>query len=336
MWFDVPHHPQFWFHYKQPVVRALLWVLLSPNLLVKPRGNASLVAQEWGWQIFVRHQPWFQALDANPQPLLDWLARKPSWLLGVRFENLLIFLFQYLRKQGDIKDFYHHIAIEDAQCTRLGELDLVFLSADTQSVTHWENAVKFYLLRPEQFGVERLCGVNGGEWLEHKITHLFSRQLGISNMPEARISLAQHCTGLRKQDLTQMQRQAYIKGALFYPLNGGGLNQKEQQQLNPQSLRGRWCYANEFHLVDPLQSGRWLKISKLDWIVPQFYPYHDDDLLRPNEMQIVINSHFRQSKRSLMLAHFKLDETTQQWYECERLVVVHPLWPTYRDQRTED
>ncbi len=315
--------------FKQPIVRALLWVLKSPFLLASSQGSAELVASNWGHKIIQKHRQWLLDLDQNPQPLLDWVNEKPSYLLGVRFEKLLLFVFRYLQQQQDIDKLHHQLVIEDEARTTLGELDLLFQDKQTRQYYHWENAVKFYLLRGDCFGFERLVGVNGGDWFSRKMEHLFARQLGMSRTPEGRMGIAR-CFQLDSPQQLDLRRQAFVKGAIFYPLDGSVLNHEEQQQINPSCVRGRWCYADQFHLADPQQRGRWRSVSKLEWIVPQFYPYHDDNLLKPNEMQIKIKSHFLQSRRSLMLVHFLLDEETQLWVENERLVLVDKLWPGYK------
>jgi len=187
------------------------------------------------------------------------------------------------------------------------------------------------LFRPQEYSFERWVGPNAGDWLQRKIEHMFLRQLGISNTPEARMVL-QDCFS-KNQYETDLNRLAFIKGFLFKPLGHVyDYNHEEMDLINPASEIGWWGYSDQFHLADPEQRGRWRVIEKLDWIVPQLYPYQDDDMLKPNEMSMKIKHHFSQSKRSLMLAQFDLDETTQMWVEKGRGVLVDKLWPTYKKE----
>jgi hypothetical protein len=322
---DIPFYLQF----KNKHVRALVWILKSPGLLNKPMGNSSLlVGKLWGEQVLENCYEWLLELDNNPTPLLEWINKKPSFRLGVRFELLLLFLFQHLQQQNHIDKLQFNVPIYDENHVTLGELDIVYYDVKQQQRFHWENTVKFYLFCPQEYSFERWVGPNSGDWLQRKLEHLFMRQLGITNTIEAKMVLADCFT--KQQNETTLKRMAFIKGYLFKPLGSNSrFNHEENDLINSLCQMGWWGYSDQFHLADPEQTGRWRVIEKLDWIVPQFYPYHDGDLLKPNEMSIKIKYHFSQSKRSLMLAHFYLDETTQLWVEKSRGVLVDKLWPSY-------
>ncbi|MFK5983858.1 MAG: DUF1853 family protein [Pseudomonadota bacterium] len=317
----------FYLQYKNKYVRALAWIIKSPMLLSQPLGKTSqLVESQWMDRL---PNNWLSELDKNPETLIAWINKKPSYRLGIRFEALLIFLFKQLEQQGAIKNLHYNLPIYSENRQTLGELDIIYFDKEIQQRFHWENAVKFYLFQPQEYSFERWVGPNGGDWLQRKLEHLFTRQLGITNIIEAKMALSDCFTP--EQNETVLNRMAFVKGILFKPLvNNGSLNHEEKQFINPQCQLGWWAYKEQFHLVDPEQRGKWRVVDKLDWIVPQVYPYQDDDMLKPNEMSMKIKYHFLQSKRSLMLALYYLDEISQQWVEQDRGMIVDRFWPKYR------
>lgn len=319
----------YYLQFNNKYVRALAWILKSPMLVNKSLGQKSqLVDSHWGHLL---SSEWLHELDQQPEPLLKWVHKKPSYRLGIRFELLLFFLFKQLEDQKSIENLHCNLPIYNENKQTLGELDLIYFDIEKQQRFHWESTVKFFLFQPQEYNFERWVGPNGGDWLQRKLEHLFSRQLGITNTIEAKMVLSKCFT--KEQSETPLNCMAFIKGALFKPLlNNGPLNQEEQQLINSQCQTGWWGYSDQFHLADAEQKGRWRVVDKLDWIVPQFYPYHDDEMLKPNEMSMKINYHFSQSKRSLMLAHYYLDEITQQWVEEDRGVLVDKLWPLYKSR----
>jgi uncharacterized protein len=322
----------YYLQFNNKMVRALAWILKSPGLLSMPLGSSSqlvssqLISNNWAEGL---SDEWLLELDKQPDALLEWVNKKPSYRLGIRFERLLLFLFQKLQQQNLIENLNYNIPVYDESHRTLGELDIVYFDRQKQQRFHWENTVKFYLFRPEEYTFERWVGPNGSDWLQRKLEHLFLRQLGITNSPEGKMTLSA-CFS-KEQNETLLNRMALIKGYLFKPLETKcNFNHEESDLINSLCESGWWAYSNQFHLADPEQKGRWRVIDKLDWIVPQFYPYQDDEMLKPNEMSLKIKYHFSQSKRSLMLAHFHLDEVTQTWVEKDRGILVDKLWPSYK------
>jgi hypothetical protein len=325
----------FYLQFKNKHVRSLVWVLKSPNMLAKSLGkNSQLVDHNWGSSIIESSMQWLKDLDDNPQPLLEWINKKPSYRLGIRFEALISFIFQHLVKQQSIDNFSANIPIYDEAHKTLGELDLVYYDTQLKQRFHWENAIKYYLFNPKEYSFERWVGPNGADWLERKLDHLFSRQLGISNTIEAKIALGDCFT--KDQNKTELNKRAFIKGYLLMPLSLPNLievpfNHEEKELISKTCLKGYWGFSDQFHLADPEQKGRWRMIEKLDWLTPQVYPYQDDDMLKPNEMSMKIKFHFMKSKRSMLIAHFLLDEETQLWLENKRVMIVDKLWPSYKE-----
>ncbi len=340
--------------FKNKHVRSIAWILRSPSMLsFNPisdddialrasdknyvnsefsfKQQDKVIPSPWGEEVYQKNIDWLMHLDENPQPLELWLEKYRSYRLGVRFEQLVAFVFLHLQETGFIENFATNLPIFDEKKQTLGEIDLLFYNPEKRQREHWEIAVKYYLFRPDQFNFDRWCGANGADWLRRKVDHLFVRQLGIDNTFEAKRVMHQHFS--EQQNSLALNSSAFFKGMLFYPLNHDvKLNFEERSLINSDVQTGWWTYPDKFYQADPQQVSKWKIIEKLNWIVPQFYPYQDDDLLTPKEINLMIKRHFSQSKRSLHVARFRLDEQTQFWLEKERGFIVDPLWPSYKKE----
>ena len=179
--------------YVNPHVRALVWSLISPGLVREAAVYPACVSQQWCQQIYAKLQPFLQQLDQEPGPLIKWLEQYKSWRLGIRFEAYWSFILEQLQKQTEIKRYESHIQIQKIDLHKtyqqtLGEMDFVFLDK-LKRLNHLEIAIKFYCLKPDEFGFERLIGPNSSDWLERKLEHLFNKQLPLSNTPEGQDKL---------------------------------------------------------------------------------------------------------------------------------------------------
>ena len=147
--------------YKHSLVQELAWVLHSPPLLSGP----PCAADAWLEQALAHSEAWLLELDANPEPLRQWIGELSSHRLGKRFEGLLYFWL------------HHHPAFTvhgtGLQVTEggktLGEVDAVFTDDATGAAYHWEAAVKYYLAT-ERDGVHEWIGPNGNDTLAQSST----------------------------------------------------------------------------------------------------------------------------------------------------------------------
>ncbi|MBF0264525.1 MAG: DUF1853 family protein [Gammaproteobacteria bacterium] len=317
------------FTHKQ--VRALVWILRSPSIVSNTYTESKSVIncdQAWGEKLYQDHYDWLFELNQNPSELENWLEQLRSFRLGIRYERLIIFFFKYLEKKGIISEFTHNLPIYDEKKISLGELDMIYYDHESNKRVHLELSVKFYLFRPEEFNYHRFCGPNGQDWLLHKTEHLFSRQLFISNSVEGKFTLDQHFS---EQLSTGLDKKLLIKGALYHPLGHElRLNDEENELINENVLTRWWTRPDYFYQADTNHIGRWIIIDKLDWIVPLYFSYQEENLLTAKEMTIYIKRHFSQSKRSIHLAYFKLDEESQLWIEEGRGFIVDKYWPDYK------
>jgi len=312
-------------------VRALAWVLRSPSIISTQYTDSKSVLncdQSSGEKLYQQYDEWLCELDKNPSELESWLNQLRSYRLGIRYERLIIFFFQYLQKIGVISELTHNLPIYDDKKISIGEFYILYFDHVSDKRIHLELSVKFYLFRPEQFNYHRFTGPNGQDWLLHKTEHLFSRQLFLSNSIEGKLTLNDHYN--EQSSNKEIDRMLWMKGILYHPLGHDlSLNDEEKSLINADVLKGWWTTPEYFYQADTQHIGRWLILEKLDWIVPLFFPYHEDKLLTAKEMTMMIKRHFSQSKRSLHLAYFKLDEETQLWIEEGRGFIVDKYWPEY-------
>ncbi|NQD95018.1 DUF1853 family protein, partial [Pseudomonas sp. CrR25] len=192
---------------RQPVVRDLAWVLLSPPLLSTtpwPQRHP-LSASHW------RQAPgaladWLLHLDRDDAALLTWLAQSSVRRLGLYYERLWQFA---LHAAPGIELLAANLPIRQSGHT-LGELDL--LLRDDEGVHHLELAIKLYL-GPEQGSGEQpteWLGPGSHDRLDIKLDHLSQHQLPLSARGEARAALAE-------LDLAHAQAALWLGGYLFYP-----------------------------------------------------------------------------------------------------------------------
>ncbi len=323
-------------HYKDPQVRALVWSLISPGLVTESGEYPANVSQHWCQQIYKTIQPFLEQLDKDPVPLTQWLEAHQSWRLGIRFEAYWAFILEQLQNQSEIVRYISHIQILDHIKQTKGEMDFVYqqtIGQKEQQLNHLEIAVKFYLLKPDEFGFERLIGPNGCDWYERKLEHLFKKQLPLSDTQDARNKLAELFSLSAKKDAEQIacRQQGIIKGMIFFPVTGeGAFNENETRQINANCLTGSWGTIDNWYLSDPGELGRWVMLDKLNWLVPQVYSSLDDHLYTAKEMAYKLKIHFHGTRRSVLIARLDYDEEQKLWLEQQRVMVVDRYWPSFK------
>jgi hypothetical protein len=314
--------------YTDPHVRALVWSVISEGLVKPSEEFSACVSSQWCRQLYQHLQPFLERLDKEPDELILYLQQQNSWRLGIRFEAYWSFILKQLQKQQLIQDYVEHLQVQDDIRQTRGEMDFVYLD-NNKELNHLEVAVKFYLLKPDEFGYERLIGPNGGDWYERKLLHLFKKQLPLSATEDSRAQLAQVFEQASEQ--TDCHRRGLIKGMIFFPVTGeGSLNEHERQCINEQCLSGSWATIDNWHLADPGQSGRWVILEKLNWLVPQVYSSLQDDLYTGKEMAYKLKVHFHGTKRSILIARLEYNVEHKLWLEQQRVMVVDRYWPTYK------
>jgi hypothetical protein len=234
-----------WGHLTQPHVRALAWLLDSPDLL-------DPASPDWGGQIASLGPvtpaitAWLGALQDDPSPLLTALGPKFYSRLGLYAEKLLAFYFE---QQGLLQA--HGLQVQLNRNDTVGEFDFLLHTPAGDALLHWEFATKFYLLEgaPDPGVFNHLIGPNLADTLGLKMRKILDKQLALSRHPAALSLLTQPVASAR----------ALVKGWLFYehgklaPMDG----------ISSGHGHGFWCTAQQVP-----QDQRYVILPKLQWLAP--------------------------------------------------------------------
>ncbi|MGF6749797.1 DUF1853 family protein [Paraburkholderia sp. MM5482-R1] len=242
---------------RDPAVRDLAWLLLSPDLL-RPQLPTGALADPFGTpQELQATLDWLRALDAAPALLRQDLAATRITRLGRYAERLLGF---FLRHGPATQLIAAGVPLRHAGLT-LGECD--FLVRTRQGARlHWELAVKCYLHAGDANGAEaaRLAdyvGPNLKDRLDLKLAHLLDHQLPLS----AREEFAS--TGYAGAWTPQM----FVKGWLFYR---HGEMPTDPAELDPAHGRGWWVTHRDWPAFACAHAHRWRVLARLEWLAPQY------------------------------------------------------------------
>lgn len=240
-----------------PDVRNLAWVLASPSLLsFLPEFNQPLVVFDnafWRQQ-YTAYLPRLQALDANPSPLIEFLAQHKNHRLGYYFEYLL--LFWLLDRDFHPFELIRHRATLFHGKITIGELDFLIRNHQTGKIEHWEVAIKFYLGHAPLNDAWRWLGPNDRDSLGRKLKHLAEQQFRFQSW----------------QDYEIEQRCLVVKGRLFYPPSDKPLLQSAGESLSclaPQHLQGNWLLWHEFVASAEAAQLQWRHASRDEWLANQ-------------------------------------------------------------------
>lgn len=245
-------------NYYRPDVRNLAWVLASPALLsFLPEFNQPLtVFDNTFWQQqYAAYRPRLQALDADSEPLLTFLAQHKNHRLGYYFEYLLLF-WLLDRDYHPFELIQHRATLFQGKIT-IGELDFLIRNHQTGKIEHWEVAIKFYLGHPPLDDAWRWLGPNDRDSLGRKLKHLAEQQFRFTSWQDDQIE----------------QRGLVMKGRLFYPGSHKTLLQRASGEglpcLAPQHLQGNWLLWPDF--VENVEAAQlqWRHVSRDEWLANQ-------------------------------------------------------------------
>ncbi|MGK5079379.1 DUF1853 family protein [Janthinobacterium sp. HLX7-2] len=235
-----------WGHLTHPRVRALAWLLDSPDLL----DPASV---HWGGRI-ASLEPvtpsvaaWLGALQHDPSPLDVALGPKFYSRLGLYAEKLLAFYFE---QHGLLQA--HGLQVQANRNDTVGEFDFLLknMHGDGDHLLHWEFATKFYLLEgaPDPGIFNHLIGPNLADTLGLKMRKIVDKQLALARHPAAQSLLAQPVRAA----------QALVKGWLFYAIGAApGMDGISQEHGH-----GFWCTPAQ------LPQQRYVVLPRLQWLAP--------------------------------------------------------------------
>lgn len=237
-----------WLSYQHPAVRDLVWLIASAPLISHAPASA-LPASYAFWPnatdylaLYNRHANWLRKLDADPQPLLAFLALSHDHRLGRYAEDLLSF---WLRSP-DNPEFVlvsEHVALREQGIT-LGEPDFLVRERLSGKLWHIELALKFYLGTEDR----QWLGPNRQDSLARKLEHLCQHQL----------PLLQTLAGqawLKSQALDTPAPWAWLKGRLFSP-------------FAPHTNGPHWFTPRSLHSFAKNHDYQWHMLAKIHWLAP--------------------------------------------------------------------
>lgn len=180
---------------KHRPVRDLAWALCQPQLFTHIPG----LPKQWLLLDYIDadiHQ-WLKTIDDHPTPLLDHLSQQRSTRLGIYFEQLLSFYFEYHPRFTLLAKNYQ---VNNTQRT-LGEFDFIVYDQLCQCTKHIEAAVKFYLGNNVYTGNatrntplhnwHQWVGPSHKDTLAIKMQHLINHQLPLAITDEGQAALSQ-------------------------------------------------------------------------------------------------------------------------------------------------
>lgn len=234
-----------WGHLTRPHVRALAWLLDSPDLLNQ---------QSPYWQdqiaslgpVTPKVANWLADLDADPSPIELALGNRFYSRLGLYAEKLMAFYFAH---SGMLAA--HGLQVRTARNETIGEFD--FLLREGGQLRHIEFATKFYLLdgSPDAGNFNHLVGPNLADTLGLKMRKIFEHQLKLSRHPAALTALPEPVA----------LAQALVKGWLFYEEGREWLI----EGVAPRHCRGYW---RSLAAQAAVPGERFVVMPRLLWLAP--------------------------------------------------------------------
>ncbi|MEH6628686.1 MAG: DUF1853 family protein [Motiliproteus sp.] len=284
-------------------VRDLAWMLGSPPLC-ELTGTSDVDV----WQS-PHIRTWLEQLDQNPQPLLDFLedhGKSAGHRLGVYFERLVWF---FLQQNPAVETVIQGLRVEGEKRT-LGEFDFLYRPFGTDTYTHLEVCIKFYLCMDGFSDANNWLGPNPTDRLSMKISKTTQRQLLLSGLPEAKALL----TSL---DIVIGRKKALFLGRLFYPWDDYCLDRFEYPASVAAGHNKGW-WGSETRLASLIHDGeRFQLLPKSGWLAPL-----STQAAKPSEAAEI---DVVRGKTPFMVA--RLRQQDNAWHEIDRGIVIPRHWP---------
>ncbi len=313
---------QRWQHLQDPDVRALAWLLDSPDLFDHQ-------SQEWGPQLATLALPvnldqLLEQLDTNPDALKPGLI--PSMRLGRYAEKLIGY---FLQQQGRL--VAQGLQVRAGKNDTIGEFDFLLREPDANSASdallHWEFATKFYLYDAAlaegdgDGAAGYFIGPNLSDSLAAKMRKIVQRQLALSQHPAAKAVLPGKV----------VRAQALVKGWLFYresvPHQAALSKQGPPTDigLSPQHCRGFWCTPDQ---LAERPGDAFVLLRRLRWLAPARVAA--SAVLSKAAMLAHLHDYFEQETMPVMLACLKpggpSDGNEAVFLEAQRGFIVPNNW----------
>lgn len=242
--------------YQSPLVRDLVWAILSPVLINSNNDNHNPSAR-WYFEAFRLIESHLRTLDQNDAQLQEHLSAQKNQRLGTYFERLWSY---WLLHNGRYQLLAHNLQVMQDQQT-LGEFDFIVHDTVADQIEHWELAVKFYLGIPPLDDSKHWFGANTHDRLDLKYQHLVGKQLILSETHSGR----QICKDFG-WDISL--RRLVSKGRLYYPWPPAGVPPSPPVCIDPSHLHGYWITLSAFHQqASQHPQANYLWLHKAEWMV---------------------------------------------------------------------
>lgn len=304
---------------REPAVRDLAWLLLSPDLLRAqppraPLANPFDTPAEFGATL-----AWLRALDAAPATLVDDLRATRITRVGRYAEQLLGW---FLRHGPAAQLIAASVPVRRAGIT-LGECDFL-VNSSAGARLHWELAVKCYLHAGDDCaGLANFVGPNLKDRFDLKLAHLLNHQLPLSAREEfAALGFAGPWT-----------QQMFVKGWLFYR---HGHTPPESPELDPSHGRG-WCITRaDWPAFAREHARQWRVLPRLEWLAPRRAQAAKHALeqseTRSSDARYVdeqmLSAQISEQTGPAMVAAFA-EKSAGDLIECSRGFIVPNDWPEH-------
>lgn len=312
---------QRWNHLNDPHVRALAWLLDSPDLLdpLAPQWCGKIASISDEAAAFDQSViDWLASLDRAPDALHAALNAQYCARLGRYAEKLMAFYFQH---KGNL--VAHGVQVRAAKNNTIGEFD--FLLRRDQGLVHWEFATKFYLLAQSgvvvtgRLGADYFVGPNLADSLGAKMRKILDQQLSLAQHPAAQAHLPDPV----------VLAQALVKGWLFY-------HRSETRKhaiaagVAASHCHGFWCGLSEWEL-DVSLNEQYVILPRLDWLAPaKVLPQIS---LCKAQLQASLINHFAKDTMPVLVA--TLQRRGDWMLESDRGFIVPDDWSNRAEERLQ-
>lgn len=301
-----------WGHLQDRHVRALAWLLDSPDLL-DPQ------AVQWQGRIAsinVDQQAiteWLELLDHAPGPLHAWLNLRPHSRLGRYAEKLIAYYFHWRNQL-----YAHGLQIRSDNKQTIGEFD--FLLNDGSDLIHLEFATKFYLLhhQADELSAEHtsdyFLGPNLADSLGNKIRKILDQQLLLAAHPASQSQFPRAIT----------HAKALIKGWLFY--HNGKRPDGALLGLSANHCWGFWATLSD---LSAERDECYTLPPRLDWLAPA--KVATSEVINGQALREQLAGQFVGNSMPVLIARVVVHEDSA--IEVERGFVVPDDWQTRAGER---
>ena len=241
--------------FRSPVVRDLVWAILSPTLIVTPDAS-HYCSPKWFELAFESIALHLQQLEQDDAPLRQHLNTPPTHRLGIRFERLWSY---WLQHNGRYELLAANVQVPHNGNT-LGEFDFIVHDNHANEIEHWELALKFYLGIPPLTSAQHWFGPNLKDRLDLKQRHLAEKQLPLSQTHAGQTICQQNGWNISR-------RRLICKGRLYYPEDNSRLFPR---CIDPAHQTGRWLTHTQLRTQLQHANATIRLLEKDEWMVSHF------------------------------------------------------------------